>query len=338
MSDGPFPAPGEAALAPDGSLLLGARRIPLPASVSPQARAFLAMPRMTFGERPPLADKEAWRRRVAAMDIGSEARAQQMLALVGDRARVETRTIAGVVVHVATPVEPQPSRREWLRITVHGGGLVYMGGSFARAEAALVALQTGCEAWSVDYRMPPDHPCPAAVDDVVEAYRAALGTHAPGRIVISGASAGGNLAAAAVLKARDLGLPLPGALGLFTPECDLTESGDSFATNLDVDNVLPGPLPEEIALYADGADLRHPYLSPLFGDFTPGYPPTQVQTGTRDLLLSNSVRMHRALRAGGVAAELHVWEAMPHGGFGPDAPESAEARREFDVFLERYLG
>jgi acetyl esterase/lipase len=338
MSEEPFPAPGEAALAPDGSLLLGARRIPLPASVSPQARAFLAMPRMTFGERPPLADKEAWRRRVAAMDIGSEARAQQMLAVVGDRARVETRTIAGVVVHVATPVEPQPSRREWLRITVHGGGLVYMGGSFARAEAALVALQTGCEAWSVDYRMPPDHPYPAAVDDVVKVYRAALAARAPGRIAISGASAGGNLAAAAVLKARDLGLPLPGALGLFTPECDLTESGDSFATNRDVDNVLPGPLPEEIALYADGADLRHPYLSPLFGDFTPGYPPTQVQTGTRDLLLSNSVRMHRALRAGGVVAELHVWEAMPHGGFGPDAPESAEARREFDVFLERYLG
>ena len=338
MSEERFPAPGKAALAPDGSLLLGARRIPLPASVSAQARAFLAMPRVTLGERPPLADKEAWRRRVAEMDIGSEARAQQMLAVVGDRARVGTREIAGVVVHVATPVEPQASRREWLRITVHGGGLAYMGGSFARAEAALVALHTGCEAWSVDYRMPPDHPYPAAVDDVVEVYRAALAARAPGRIAISGASAGGNLAAAAVLKARDLGLPLPGALGLFTPECDLTESGDSFATNLDVDNVLPGPMPEEIALYADGADLRHPYLSPLFGDFAPGYPPTQIQTGTRDLLLSNSVRMHRALRAAGVTADLHVWEAMPHGGFGPDAPENADARREFNDFLERHLG
>lgn len=338
MSEERFPAPGAVALAADGSLLLGARRIPLPASVSPEARACLAMPRVTLGECPPLADKEAWRRRVAQVDAGSEARVQQMLAAVGDRARVETRTIAGVVVHVAVPAEPHPSRGEWLRITVHGGGLVYMGGAFARAEAALVALQTGCEAWSVDYRMPPDHPYPAAVDDVVEAYRAALAARVPGRIAISGASAGGNVAAAAVLKARDLGLPLPGALGLFTPECDLTESGDSFATNRDVDNVLPGPLPGEIALYADGADLRHPYLSPLFGDFTPGYPPTQIQTGTRDLFLSNSVRMHRALRAAGVTAELHVWEAMPHGGFGPDAPESAEARREFTDFLDRHLG
>lgn len=252
MSDDRFPAPGTAALAADGSLLLGARRIPLPASVSPQARAFLAMPRVTLGDRPPLADKEAWRRWVTTMNLGSEPRVAQMMALVGDRVRLATR--------------------------------------------------------------------------------------APGSVAISGASAGGNIAAAAALKARDLGLALPGALGLFTPECDLTESGDSFVTNLDVDNVLPGPLPEEIALYADGADLRDPYLSPLFGDFTPGYPPTQIQTGTRDLFLSNSVRMHRALRAAGVTAELHVWEAMPHGGFGFDAPENADARREFNDFLERHLG
>ena len=338
MSDEEYPAPGAAALAADGSLLLGARRIPLPASVSPAARAFLAMPRATSGPRPPLQDKEAWRRRVAQLDGGYEPHVQQMLAVVGDRARIATREIGGVVVHVATPAEPHPARRDWLRITVHGGGLVYLGGSHARAEAAFVALQSGCEAWSVDYRMPPDHPYPAAVDDVVAVYRAALATRAARQIAISGGSAGGNIAAAAALKSRDLGLPLPGALGLFTPECDLTESGDSFHTNREVDNVLPGPLPEEIALYADGADLGDPYISPLFGDFTPGYPPTQIQSGTRDLYLSNSVRMHRALRAAGVTAELHVWEAMPHGGFGPDAPENAEARREFNDFLERHLG
>lgn len=338
MSDEGFPAPGEAVLASDGSLLLGARRIPLPASVSPAARAFLAMPRVTLGPRPPLEDKDAWRRWVATMNLGSEPRVAEMMALVGDRVSLETRETGGVVVHVALPREHHPARRDWLRITVHGGGLVYMGGSYARAEAGLVALQSGCEAWSVDYRMPPDHPYPAAVDDVVAVYRAALATRAPGTIAISGASAGGNIAAAAALKARDLGLPLPGALGLFTPECDLTESGDSFVTNRDIDNVLPGPLPEEIALYADGADLHDPCLSPLFGNFARGYPPTQIQTGTRDLFLSNSVRMHRALRNAGVTAELHVWEAMPHGGFGFDAPENAEARREFNDFLERHLG
>ena len=143
MSDDRFPAPGAAALAADGSLLLGARRIPLPASVSPQARAFLAMPRVMLGERPPLADKEAWRRWVTTMNLGSEPRVAQMMALVGDRVRLATREIAGVVVHVATPAESHPARRDWLRITVHGGGLVYMGGSYARAEAGLVALQSG---------------------------------------------------------------------------------------------------------------------------------------------------------------------------------------------------
>lgn len=336
--DQAVPGPGEVALAADGSLLLGARRIPLPASVSPAARAWLAMPRVTLGPRPAPGDKEGWRRWIALVNANSEPRVAQMMELVGERARVETRTIGGVVVHVATPAEPNPARREWLRITVHGGALLYLGGSFARAEAALVALQSGCEAWSVDYRVPPDHPYPAAVDDVIAVYRAALAARAPGLIAISGGSAGGNIAAAAVLKARDAGLPLPGVLGLFTPECDLTESGDTFATNRDVDNVLPAPLPEEIAVYADGAELRHPYVSPLFGDFAPGFPPTQIQTGTRDLFLSNSVRMHRALRAAGMKAELHVWEAMPHGGFGFDAPESAEARCEFDDFLAKHLG
>jgi len=338
QAEGRWPAPGEIALADDGSLLLGARRIPLPSSVSHQARAWLAMPRLSLPARPPLEDTDAWRRRVAQVNADSEPRVAMMMAQVSDRARVDTRTVDGVLVHVGTPVAPRPERREWLRITVHGGALLYLGGAFARAEAALLALQSGCEAWSVDYRVPPDHPYPAAVDDVIAVYRAALATRAPQRIAISGGSAGGNIAAAAVLKARDLGLPLPAALGLFTPECDLTESGDSFATNRDVDNVLPMPLPEENAIYAGGADLRDPCVSPLFGDFAPGFPPTQIQTGTRDLFLSNSVRMHRALRAAGVPADLHVWEAMPHGGFGPDAPESADARREFDEFLSRHLG
>ena len=116
-------------------------------------------------------------------------------------------------------------------------------------------------AWLAD-RMPPDPPYPAAVDDVVAVYRAALATRAPGFVALSGSSAGGNLVAAPALKARNIGMPLPGALGLFTPASDLTESGDTFHTNRGIDHLLPQSLPEEIALYANGADLRGPRCRP----------------------------------------------------------------------------
>jgi monoterpene epsilon-lactone hydrolase len=98
---------------------------------------------------------------------------------------------------------------------------------------------------------------------------------------------------------------------------------------------LVSRLTESIALYAQGHDLRDPYLSPLFGDLS-GFPPTFLQTGTRDLFLSNTVRMHRALRDAGVDAELHVWEAMPHGGFF-GAPEDDEIGVEVRRFLEKHL-
>jgi acetyl esterase/lipase len=117
---------------------------------------------------------------------------------------------------------------------------------------------------------------------------------------------------------------------------DLTESGDSFQVNRLVDVVLPTTTMPSSLLYAKGADLSHPYLSPLFGNFEEGFPPTFLQSGTRDLFLSNTVLMHRALRRAGVAAELHVFEAMPHGGFG-GAPEDEELKEEVRRFVRLHL-
>jgi epsilon-lactone hydrolase len=101
-------------------------------------------------------------------------------------------------------------------------------------------------------------------------------------------------------------------------------------------------VPTMVALYADGHDLTDPYLSPLFGDFTKGFPPTFLQSGTRDLLLSDTVRMHRKLLQAGVTADLHVWEAMPHGGFGgifgQPTPEDQEMSETFVKFVDRHLG
>src|SRR5579863_3980471 len=185
--------------------------------------------------------------------------------------------------------------------------------------------------WSVDYRMPPEHPYPAALDDCMAAYRALLAERSPQDIIVSGGSAGGNLAAALILRARDEGLPLPAGVILNTPEIDLTESGDTFQTNNGVDPGCFSLMPVNL-LYADGSDLRHPYLSPLFADFTRGFAPTLLTTGTRDLYLSNTVRMHRALRDAGVPAELHVLEAAAHTGF-PGSPEGAEIDKEVRRFV-----
>jgi acetyl esterase/lipase len=145
------------------------------------------------------------------------------------------------------------------------------------------------------------------------------------------------LAASLVLKIRDAGLPLPAACVLATPQADLTESGDTFETNAEIDVILRKRLSESIALYAGGHDLRDPYLSAVFGDFSKGFPPTMLLSGTRDLFLSNTVRLHRALRKAGVEADLHVWEAMPHGGFF-GAPEDAEVLAEQAAFIRRRLG
>ena len=129
---------------------------------------------------------------------------------------------------------------------------------------------------------------------------------------------------------------MPACLLLNSPEADLTESGDSFETNQGVDYVLVTRLSESIALYANGHDLEDPFLSPLFGDVS-GFPPTYLQAGTRDLFLSNTVRLHRKLRAANVDAELHIGEAMPHGGFFGFAPEDADLGAESRKFLAKHL-
>jgi prepilin-type processing-associated H-X9-DG protein len=262
------------------------------------------------------------------------------MAAMGPRAAavdadVEDREIDGVPVYVLTPRGlAAEDRRVFLEI--HGGALVMGDGECCRTMARASIPRSGVTTWAVDYRMPPDHPYPAPLDDCVAVYRALLQDHDATEVIVGGSSAGGNLAAALILRARDEGLPLPAAAVLLTPEVDLTESGDSFRANLGLDSVLTSSLMPANLLYADGHDLAHPYVSPLFGDFTKGFPPTFLQAGTRDLFLSNAVRMHRALRAAGVEADLHVLEAAPHGGFFGTAPEDAELDREVRRFVDEH--
>jgi acetyl esterase/lipase len=317
-----------------GRLELPARAIAPPATVSAEARKFLSTPRPPFPPWPPLDDKAAWREAVL--------RSNEIFAPIHELYRqnfageLRERRLGGVPTYEAVPRAIPERNRKRVLLFLHGGAYVFGGGSLAGTATLPLSGAGGYRIFSPDYRMPPDHPFPAALDDAVAVYRELLKETAPSHIGFVGLSAGGGLAAATVLRARDLGLPLPAAAVLLTPESDLTESGDTFATNEDLDIVLKKPMPILNQLYAAGADLRNPYLSPVFGDFNKGFCPTFLQSGTRDLLLSNTVVLHRALRRAGIDAELHVWEAMPHAGFF-GAPEDAELMAEQLRFLDRHL-
>jgi acetyl esterase/lipase len=307
-----------------------AREVPVPSSVSPEAQQALAMGFWSGEmEYPAIGDHDGWRKLVAARD-------EMVAPFMEDAAKeldvaADVRDIGGVPVNVATPAGVDDDR---IVLDLHGGALIFMGGAACAAMTRMAAARMRLPTWGPDYRMAPDHPYPAALDDCLATYEALLAGQPAERIVLSGGSAGGNLAAALVVRARDEGVPLPAAVVLHTPEVDLTESGDSFRTNLGVDTVLRSLLPVN-ELYAAGHDLAHPYLSPLFADLG-GFPPTILTTGTRDLFLSNTVRMHRALRRAGVEAELHVLEAAPHAGFMGMAPEDKEIDAEVRRFVDAH--
>ncbi|TWG98596.1 acetyl esterase/lipase [Nocardioides sp. J9] len=327
MSESEQPRPGAPAR--------GGRRPPAPPGLSPEARDYLEKNR-DFPDPPPwppLEDRAAWRELVDTTD--RDLRPLFEALYPGERLEHRELEPGGVPTYELRPRGLQPTPDEPLVLQLHGGALLMGGGELARLGAGAQAVRRAGPTWAPDYRMPPDHPFPAALDDVLAVYRAALEEHAPGRVVVTGTSAGGNLAAALVLRARDEGLPLPAGLVLHTPQLDLTESGDSFTVLDGVD--LMRPVPPVVRLYADGRDPAEPYLSPLLGDVT-GFPPTLLLAGTRDLFLSTTVRMHRKLLAAGVPAELHVFEAMPHGGFGGTTPEDEDLLATVAAFERRCVG
>jgi acetyl esterase/lipase len=248
---------------------------------------------------------------------------------------VEEIKVGGVDVFIIHPPEVDPRDRR-VYLEMHGGGFFMGGGACCLGMGIFTATRVGLTVWTPDYRLPPEHPYPASLDDCLSVYRTLLDRRHPNEIIVSGASSGANLAAALILRARDEGCALPAAAVLLSGQLDLTHSGDSFHTNLGVDTVLSyDPMPCNL-VYAGDHCLSDPYLSPLFGDFTPGFPPTLLTSGTRDLLLSSTVRMHRALRAAGVAAELHVFEASPHGGFMADTPEDEDLEAEVRGFVAKF--
>lgn len=320
-------------------LKVGPRFIPVPGSVSPQAQAYLAKaPPVGSSSAPdPSKDPVAWRAYNATVDRQVATMLQaNATAHPGD---IAEHRLSKFVVYEVTPKSLSARNRKRAVLWLHGGGFTLGGGIGAAYGAMPFADLAKLRIFVVDYRMPPDHNYPAPLDDTVEAYRWLLRSYKAANIGVLGGSAGGNLAAAMALRVRDEGLPMPGALVLHTPAADMTKSGDSYYTLNGIDPLLSWTTAKlEPSLYAAGQNLKDPYISPVFGDFSKGYPPSILTTGTRDILLSSTVMMHRALRRAGITAELNVYEAMPHGGFFASAPEDHEIDLEHARFLDAHLG
>ena len=256
--------------------------------------------------------------------------------------RWSPRTIDGVRVFVLTPDDIPAANRDKVIVHMHGGCYVYFPGQSGTTEGIMMAGFGHYKVIAVDYRMPPEAYFPAAVEDGMTVYKSVIKTTDPKNVGIVGTSAGGALTLEMVVKAKQDGLPMPGAIAPGTPMSDVTKTGDSFYTNEFVDNVLVSPsgfCDDAAAFYAHGHDMKDPLLSPVYADMT-GFPPTILTTGTRDQLLSNTVRVHRKLRRAGVDTDLNVYEGESHAQYQFDdrVPETKEAFGDIAAFFGKHLG
>jgi len=309
------------------------RLIPPPATISPEAQEALSHEPVRITNMPAVHDKEGWRANIAEVN----ELVKQQFGMIAKRfpAQIITHARPNNPVYEVIPETIRPEHDKHAILFVHGGSYTYCSGMVGAWMSQQMAHLSQIRAFCVDYRMPPDHPYPAAMDDCVDAYNWLLERYKPENLAVAGGSAGGGLLGSLMHKVRDLGLPLPAACVLQAPEADLTEAGDSFETTL-YQGTRPS-LSASIAAYADGHNLHDPYLSPVYGDFTKGYPPTIITIGTRDIFLSNAARLHRSMIHAGVEAELHLWEAMPHGGFGGLTKEDADMQKQQAAFIRKKL-
>jgi monoterpene epsilon-lactone hydrolase len=316
-----------------------ARTIPVPTTVSPELQKVIA-PAWGGSKSPMNLTRDEWK---ALQKRSDEARAKAMHSVQQKfHVSVQEEKIAGVHVYRVKPQTIAPENRNRLLLHVHGGAYVFFGGDAAATEAVYMANFGKIEVVSVDYRMPPDFPFPAALDDGLAVWKEVARRRNTKNLGLFGTSTGGGMTLAMVLKLKELKMPLPGAIMAGTPWSDLTKTGDTYYTNELVDNSLgsnDGLLEAAAKLYAGKHDLKEPLLSPVYGDLS-GFPPTILLSGTRDLFLSNTVRVHQKLLQAGGVAELLVFEGQSHAQYQttPDAPETAAAWNEVSQFFDRHLG
>ncbi|MBI5335669.1 MAG: alpha/beta hydrolase [Burkholderiales bacterium] len=235
---------------------------------------------------------------------------------------------------------------EWLAVAqpqrtvlyLHGGGYFFCNLDTHRPVCSYLARVAQAQVLSVDYRLAPEHPFPAAVDDALAWYRKLLDDGIrPENLVIAGDSAGAGLALATLLAARDAGLPMPACALLFSPWVDLACAGETMQTLAKADVMFqPHLLPQAAALYLDGRAADEPLASPLYGDLH-GLPPMLIHASNHEVLLADSLRLHGRAQAAGVSSELirrdrlpHVWPTMVM------LPEARASLKQSAAFIERH--
>lgn len=318
------------------------RSIPAPQGASNELRTSIkntTAPNVAAAKQSVPKTKEEWLAYQESRNMPSIERAEKLAAELSVTLKQEQ--IDGVNVYWVTPSQIDPAKKDNLFVHIHGGAYVLLGGLASTTEAIVIANRVAMPVVSIDYRMPLDHPFPTAIEDVVTVYQNLLKTHPAATMAMGGTSAGSGLTLASTLKLIEEGIEVPAALFLGTPWADLTKSGDSYFTNEGIDRNLPtfdGHLEASALLYAGGHDRSDPLISPVNAKFD-GFPPSYLVSGTRDLLLSDTVRVHRGMRKAGVDADLNIYEGISHGDYllAPDTPESHEVFRELAAFLTDHL-
>jgi acetyl esterase/lipase len=260
---------------------------------------------------------------------------------VPDDVQQSPTTIGGVgAIEVTVRGAAADADSDGVILYFHGG--VYVIGT-AAATVPLVGdlvRRTGTRAITLDYRLAPEHPYPAAVADAQDAYQGLLAQGVdPGQIALAGESAGGGLAVATLLALRDADIPLPSCAFLMSPYADLTLSGDSIADREAVDRTLtPEGLRLRIPDYVAGADASDPLISPVFADLT-GLPPLLIQAGSNEILLSDAVRLAERAATADVTVTLDVTDSVPHvfQAFAAMLDEADAALDRASTFLRTHL-
>jgi monoterpene epsilon-lactone hydrolase len=320
------PQSNTSTLDPDGTARI-TRVIPIPPALSPEAREALRHPAPP--DTPSLAERrkgtDAWQTRAGQASLAAYP------------VHIESITIAGVPVRNVTPLDN--SHPDRVLINVHGGGFNSDSGSFT--ESIPIANLTHTRVVSILYRLAPEHPFPAAVDDTIAVYRDLLKTYKPSHIALYGTSAGAILTAEVAVRLKQLNLPLPAALGIFSGLGDFSQGTDSQAmySLRGLTGSLPviTQVPPDTEYFAT-TNPKDPVLSPLYADLH-NMPPTLFITSGRDLLLSGTTILHRAFLRNGNNAQLIVFEGLPHAFWNDiSLPETKEAYTYMAEFFNHQLG